>query len=186
MAKNEELPPMGLPLVEPRSSRYFLGIIAMMIVCGGAVLAIGYGSLQLSASACDGLYADALDGLRSEINFFRESGSDLGVSKVEIQELRAGTQVAQESLEACCEQRQDGAIDENQFRECREHAAVLETLPAELAATHDDPAAAKKVIRTAANRLRGLAGDLEEITSRGVPQAPANVAAGPQSGTDAD
>lgn len=186
MAKNDELPPMGLPLVERSSTGYFFGVIGMVIVCGAAVLAIGYGSLRLSGGPCDALYGEALDGLRAEVEFFRRSGTALGVSKAEIQDLRAGTQVAQESLEACCEQRQEGSISEDVFQECRAHASVIEALPAELAAAHGDPAAAKQVIRTAAGRLRGVAGDLADITNRGGLDAPASVAAGPPSDDEAD
>lgn len=182
MAKNDELPPMGLPLEEPSSSKYFFGVIAMVAVCGALVLAIGYGSIQLSSGPCDELYSEAFDGLEAEIEFLKESGTALGVNKVEIQELRSGTQVAGDSLEACCEQRNSGAISEDRFQECKHHVTTMAALPAELVAAHGDPTAAKKAIRTAANRLRGIAGDLTDIANRSEPGASAGIAAGPPSG----
>jgi hypothetical protein len=182
VAKNDELPPMGLPLEEPSSFRYLLGVIAMVFACGALVFAIGYGSLQLSSGPCDELYAEALDGLEAEVEFLKESGTALGVNKVEIQELRSGTQVAGDSLETCCEQQKKGAISEDRFQECKDHAATMAALPAELVAAHGDPTAAKKAIRTAANRLRGIAGDLTDIANRSEPSAPAGVAASPPSG----
>ena len=169
MAKNDELPPMGLPLEEPSSSRYFFGVTAMVVVCGALVFAIGYGSLLLSSGPCDELYAEALGGLEAEVEFLKESGAALGVNKVEIQELRSGTQVAGDSLEACCEQRKKGAISEDRFQDCRDHATTMAALPANLVAAHGDSAAAKKAIRTTANRLRGIAGDLTDIVNRSEP-----------------
>jgi hypothetical protein len=182
MAKNDELPPMGLPLEEPSSSKYLLGLTAMVIACAALVFAIGYGSLQLSSGPCDELYAEALDGLKSEVEFLKESGAALGVNKVEIQELRAGTQVAGDSLEACCEQKKKGAISEDRFQECKQRASTMAALPAELIAAHGDPTAAKQAIRAAANRLRGIAGDLTDIANSGETGASEGVAAGPKSG----
>ena len=166
MAKNDELPPMGLPTAPPSSSGYFFGIITMVILCGAVVLAIGYGSITLQSGPCDELYGEALGGLEAEVDFFRKSGSDVGVSRVEIQELRASTQVAGDSLEACCEQQQEGTISEERFRECRQHASAMAAIPAELAATHSDPVLAKKTIRSAASRLRGIAADLNDVANR--------------------
>lgn len=182
MAKNDELPPMGLPLQEPSSSKYILGLTAMVVVCGAVIFAIGYGSLQLSSGPCDELYGKALGGLEAEVDFLKESGAALGVNKVEIQELRSSTQVAGDSLEACCEQQKQGAISEERFQECKRHATTMAALPAELVAAHDDPIAVKKVIRSAANRLRAIAGDLTDIATRSEPDAAAGVATGPRSG----
>ena len=184
MAKKDELPPMGLPLEEPSSSRYFFGVTAMVVVCGALIFAVGYGSLQLSSGPCGELYGEALDGLKAEVEFLKESGSALGVNKVEIQELRASTQVAGESLEACCEQQRQGAIGEDQFRECKEHATAMAALPDELVAAHGDPATAKKAIRTAANRLRSIASDLTDIANRSQADPAAGVAAAPPSDTN--
>ncbi len=139
MAKNDELPPMGLPLEEPSSSRYLLGLTAMVVACAALVFAIGYGSIQLSTGPCDELYAEALDGLRAEVEFLKESGATLGVNKVEIQALRASTQVAGDSLEACCEQRKKGAIGEDRFQECKQRATTMAALAAKLVAAHGDP-----------------------------------------------
>ncbi len=182
MAKNDELPPMGLPLEEPSSSKYLLGLTAMVIACAAVVFAIGYGSLQFSSGPCDELYAEALDGLKAEVEFLKESGAALGVNKVEIQELRAGTQVAGDSLEACCEQKKKGAIGEDRFQECKQRASTMAALPAELIAAHGDPTAAKKAIRAAANRLRSIAGDLTDIANSSEAGASAGVATGPKSG----
>jgi hypothetical protein len=186
VAKNDELPPMGLPLEEPSSSRYLLGLTAMVVACAALVFAIGYGSIQLSTGPCDRLYAEALDGLRAEVEFLKESGATLGVNKVEIQALRASTQVAGDSLEACCEQRKKGAIGEDRFQECRQRATTMAALAAKLVAAHGDPTAAKKAIRTTANRLRGIAGDLTDIVNRSESGASAGVATGPPSGTKSD
>ncbi|MBW2289528.1 MAG: hypothetical protein JRG90_17110 [Deltaproteobacteria bacterium] len=57
----------------------------------------------------------------------------------------------------------------------------MASLAAELAAAHGEPSAAKKAIRTAANRLRGIAGDLTDITSSSENGTSAGVAAGPPS-----
>lgn len=181
MAKNDELPPMGLPLVEPSSSRYLLGVIGMVVVCGALVFATGYGSLKFSSGPCDELYAEALDGLNAEVEYLEESGEALGVNKVEIQDLRAGTRIAGNSLEACCEQRNNGAISEEHFQECRDHAATMASISAELVAAHANASAAKKAIRTAANRLRGISGDLTDIANRGDRGASGGVAASPRS-----
>jgi hypothetical protein len=184
VAKNDELPPMGLPLEERSSSRYFLGLTAMIVACGALLFAVGYGSLQLSSGPCDELHDEALGGLRAEVEFLKESGSALGVNKVEIQELRSSTQVAGDSLEACCEQHAQGAIDAERFQECQQHATTMAALPAELIAAHGDPDAAKQAIRTAANRLRGMASDLTDIANPG--EVATGVAAGPSSGTPSD
>jgi hypothetical protein len=186
MAKNDELPPMGLPLTKRSSSRYFFGVIAMVVVCGAAVFAVGYGSLHFSRGPCDDLYGEALEGLRAEVKFFRKSGTAIGVSSVEIQELRTSTQLATDSLVACCEQRQEGTLSEKDFRACDERAAEIAALPAVLAAAHDDATAAKKAMQTASSRLRGIAVDLTEIAARGEPAATASVAAPPPSGAASD
>jgi hypothetical protein len=183
VAKSDELPPMGLPLEEPSSSRYFFGVAAMVIVCGALVFAIGYGSLQFSSGPCDELHGEAFDGLKAEVEFLKESGTALGVNKVEIQELRSSTQVAGDSLEACCEQQKKGAISEDRFQECKNHATTMAALPAELVAAHRDPTAVKKAIRAAANRLRAIAGDLTDIANRSEPGASAGGAVHPPSGT---
>lgn len=182
MANNDELPPLGLPPNEPSASGYFGGLTAMVVVTGVLVFGIGYGALQLTSGPCDELYEEAVEGLRAELDFLRESGDALGVNKVEIQELRSSIQVAGDSLEACCEQRMDAQISEASFQQCRDRSAVMAELPADLVAAHSEPAAAKKAIRKAANRLRGLAGDLTDIANRSEPGAPAGVAAGPASG----
>jgi hypothetical protein len=166
MAKNDDLPPIGLPLVEARSSWYFVRVTAMVIACGALVGAVGYGALRISSGPCEELYGEVLDGLRAEVAFFRKSGSALGMSKVEIQELRASTQVAEESLEACCEQRQDGALSEDRFRECHDHAMVISAIPAKLAAVHGDGDAATRAIRKASKQLRDAADELSEIADR--------------------
>jgi len=181
VAKNDELPPMGLPLAEPSSSRYFLGVAAMVVVCGALVVAVGYGSLQLSSGPCDELTDQALDGLKAEVEFLKESGAALGVNAVEIQELRSSTQVAGNSLESCCEQHASGAIESAHFEECKQRASTMAALSSELVAAHDDPAAAKRTIRTVANRLRGIASDLTDIANVSEPNAAAGVAAGPSS-----
>jgi hypothetical protein len=182
MAKNDELPPLGLPLKEPSSSRYFFGLTAMVVACGALFFAIGYGSLRLSSGPCDELHGEALGGLEAEVEFLRESGTALGVNNVEVQELRASTQVAGDSLEFCCEQQKEGVLSEDRFQECKQHAATMAALPAELIAAHGDPTAAKKAIRSAASRLRAIAGDLTDIANRSEPGPSAGVAAGPPSG----
>jgi len=179
VAKHDELPPMGLPLEEPSSSRYLFGMIAMVIACGAVVFAVGYGSLQLSSGPCDEIHAAALDGLEAEVEFLKESGTTLGVNKVEIQELRSSTRVAGDSLEACCEQHERGGISEEQFAECRQHADTMATLSTKLTAAHEDSAAAKQAIRSAANHLRGIASDLTDIASSGEPGRSAGVTTGP-------
>jgi hypothetical protein len=184
VAKHDELPPMGLPLEEPSSSKYLFGVTAMVVACGALVFAIGYGALQLSSGPCDELYGAALDGLEAEVEFLKESGAALGVNKVEIQELRSSTQVAGDSLEACCEQQKQGAIGEEKFQECEQHAIAMAALSTELVARHDDGAAAKQAIRSTANRLRAIAGDLADIANQGDTNAAAGVAAGPSSDTE--
>lgn len=182
MANNDELPPMGLPLEEPSSSKYLFGVTGMVVACGALIFAVGYGSLKLASGPCDELSGEALAGLKAEVEFLKESGTALGVNKVEIQELRASTQVAEDSLEACCEQLNQGAIDEDRFQQCQRHAATMATLPAEIVAAHDDSAAAKKAIRTAANRLRGIASDLTDIANPSEADASSGVATAPPSG----
>jgi hypothetical protein len=170
---------MGLPLQEPSSSKYLLGVIAMVVVCGAAVFAVGYGSLQLSSGPCDELYGQAVDGLEAEVEFLKESGAALGVNKVEIQELRSSTRVAGDSLEACCEQHERGGMSDESFAECKQHADTMATLSTELVAAHEDAATAKQAIRSVANHLRGIASDLTDIASSSDPGRSAGVAAGP-------
>jgi hypothetical protein len=179
MAKNDELPPMGLPLNEPSSPKYFLGLVAMVLIVGGLVFAIAFGALQFTSGPCDELYANATDGLRAEVEFLKESGESLGVNKVEIQELRSSTQVAGDSLKACCQQQRDGLISAESFAQCERHASAMAALPAELVAAHGEATEAKTAIRKAANELRRLAGDLTDIASRG--ESGSGIAAGPLS-----
>jgi hypothetical protein len=186
MAKNDELPPIGLPLVEPSSTGYFLRVSAMVVACGAVVLAVGYGWLHVSSGPCDAVYGAALGELRAEVDFFRESGAELGLNTVEIQELRASARVAEDSLMACCEQQREGALSADGFPECDEHASVIAALPAQLAAAHGDAAIAKKVVRTAASRLRGAASDLADIASPSQSTGPAGVAAGPPAAAQPD
>lgn len=185
MATNDELPPIGLPPTGTSSSRYFFGIIAMVIGCGAAVFGIGYAAFHLSRGPCDERYGDLVAGLRSEVDFFRDSGTALGVSSVAIHELRTSTRLTEESLVACCEQL-ERATDGDAIRECDEHATVIADLRAELEETHDDPATAKKRIGFAAISLRGVADDLTRIADRSDPAAPADAAASPASDTGGD
>jgi len=181
VAKNDEMPPMGLPLNEPSSSKYLLGLTAMVLVTGALIFGAGYGLLQLSSGPCDELYGEAMDGLRAEVDFLKESGGEFGVNKVEIQELRSSVQVAGDSLKGCCEQQRSGAIDEAAFQQCRDHAAAMAALPAGIVAAHGEATEAKKAIRKAANELRGIASDLTDIASGNAGEAAAGVAAGPPS-----
>jgi hypothetical protein len=181
VAKNDELPPMGLPLNEPSSSKYFVGVTAMVVVTGALLFGIGYGALQFASGPCDALHAEAVDGLRAEVDFLKESGGALGVNKVEVQELRASTQIAGDSLNFCCEEQRSGRLDEARFQQCRDHAAAMAALPPEIVAAHGEPAEAKKAIRKAANQLRGIASDLTDIASSSERDAASGVAAGPPS-----
>jgi hypothetical protein len=172
---------MGLPLQEPSSSKYFAGLAVMVLITGALVLGIGYGALEFSSGPCDALYNDAVGGLKAEVEYLKESGPALGVNKVEIQELRSSTQVAGDSLKACCDQHADGAIDDASFQQCQDHAAEMAELPKALIAAHGTADAAKKAIRKASTALRGIAGDLTDIADGSAPGADANVAAGPPS-----
>jgi hypothetical protein len=171
---------MGLPLNEPSSPKYFLGLVAMVLIVGAVVLAGGYGAMQLTSGPCDELYDQALGGLEAEVDFLKESGDAIGVNKVEAQELRTSTQVAGDSLETCCEQR--AAIGAENFAQCEQKAARMAAMPAELIAAHGEPSEAKKAVRKAANELRGIASDLVDIANSGAAGAASGVAAGPPEG----
>jgi len=158
----------------------------MVIVCGAAVFGIGYAALHLSRGPCDERYGELFAGLRAEVDSFRDSRAALGVSSVEIQELRTSARLTEESLVACCEQQREGATGVDAFRACDQHATMIADLRAEFAEAHDDPATAKKRIRFAATSLRDIAHDLAEIADRSEPVAPANVAAPPPSGAGFD
>ncbi|MBW2289527.1 MAG: hypothetical protein JRG90_17105 [Deltaproteobacteria bacterium] len=52
---------------------------------------------SLFGLSSDELHGEAIDGLKAEVEFLKESGATLGVNKVEIQELRSAAQVAGDS-----------------------------------------------------------------------------------------
>lgn len=187
MPKNEELPPIGLPIRQRSSTGYFFGIAAMVVVCGAAALGLGYGWLELSRGPCHDRYDDLLVGLRAEVEFFRKSGDTLGLGSTELHELRTGAQLAEESLLACCEQHEAGSSGADHFAACDAQGAEIAAVQQRLAETRNRPNAAFKVITTAAKRLRGISYDLEDIAAGGQPAAaPGNVAAPPPSGTGSD
>lgn len=163
MTDKNDLPPIGLPIKESSSWRYLLGITTATIATGALVVALGYGALQFASGPCDAIYLEAVSGLRAEVEFLKDRGAAIGVNAVEVQELRTSTRVAGEALKACCLQRQEHAISEERYLECQDQARVMARLPADLVAARNEPDAAKKAIRLASSRLRGIAGDLSDL-----------------------
>jgi len=163
VSKHEELPTMGLPIREPSSSRYGLGLVAATLATGAIVLGLGYGALQFTSGPCDELYRDGVDGLKAQVDYLKDNGLAIGVNAVEIQELRSSTQVAGEALRNCCEQRRDGSISEANFQQCNDQAQAMAALPEALIAARGEPDAAKAAIRSASTTLRNIAGDLADL-----------------------
>jgi uncharacterized protein YdeI (YjbR/CyaY-like superfamily) len=174
-----ELPPMGLPIREQSSSNYLLGLTVATLATGAVVFALGYGAMQATSGPCDALYSDSVDGLKAQVEFLKKEGAALGINAVEVQELRASTNVAGDALRNCCEQRQDGAISEERFEQCNAQATVMAGLPDELIAARDEADAAKQAVRNTATRLRNIAGDLSDLSLPAVASSESKTGASP-------
>ena len=176
VSKHEELPPMGLPIREQSSSKYMLGLVVATVITGALVLGLGYGMLQLTGGPCEEFYREGVDGLKAQVDYLKDNGTALGVNAVEIQELRASTQVAGDALRSCCEQRQEGAISEENYRQCGEQAKAMAALPDALVAARNEPDAAKDAIRSTATTLRNIAGDVADLALPAVASSDAGAA----------
>jgi len=179
MSRNEELPPIGLPIQQRSSSGYFFGILGAIALCGAAAFGLGYGWLQLSTGHCDERYSEPLAALDAEVEFFRTSDVDTGLSSVELHDLRSSARLAKEALIACCEQQEDGGAGEAAFAACDAQVTEIAAVQGRLAAARERPNAMYQTVLTAAKRLRAISYDLEDVVEGKQPSAPGNVAAPP-------